>query len=111
MYAFATLLSTYSPRHDNRSIVIRKIEVPDADLKHTIDEIFEAAFTYGQNDLQHREMRSVSVGDLITVTEDDFSNCYTRKVESFGFGPYLSSREVIRMKLQTRREANARELA
>jgi hypothetical protein len=109
MYIYATLLSTYSPRHDNHSIVIRKIDVPDADPKHTIDEIFEAAFTHGQNDFQPREMCSVSVGDLITVVEDDFSNERTRKVENSGFGPCLSVREVLRMKLQTRREANYRE--
>tara|TARA_R110000751_G_scaffold77971_1_gene157155 strand:- start:639 stop:980 length:342 start_codon:yes stop_codon:yes gene_type:complete len=109
-YVFATLLSTFSPRHDGHSVVIRTIELPAADYKNT-DEVFEAAYVNGQNDFQPREMCSVSVGDIITIMDIEAGTNFTRKVEGCGFGPDLTNLEVLRMKLVTRREAWAREEA
>lgn len=110
-YVFATLLSTYSPRHDGHSVVTRVIELDAAEHTKTLDEVFEAAFINGQNDFQPREMCSVSVGDVITIMDTDAGTNVTRQVAGCGFGPDLTNLEVLRMKLLTRREANARENA
>ncbi len=110
-YVFGTLLSTYSPRHDGHTIALREIEIPAAESDNTMTdfELFEAAYKYGQNDFQPKEFCSVSVGDLITIMDTEAGTQVTRRVEGCGFGKDLSVRDVLLLKLQTRRDAWQRE--
>jgi hypothetical protein len=53
---------------------IREVEVPIQEVAHKdVDSVLEAIFRYGQNDFQPKNVRSVSVGDvieLVTPTSD-----------------------------------------
>jgi len=44
---------------------IREVEAPDWVLKTKLLGLLERAFYYGQNDIQPKKQRSVSVGDVV----------------------------------------------
>lgn len=45
----------------------RTVEIPDGD--HSLAEILEMTFHFGQNDFQPRQQPSVSVGDVIAAPD------------------------------------------
>lgn len=83
---------------------VREVEIPDEEIKHLrihredyfIDGLLDLAFKYGQNDFQVVEpgMRSVSVGDVVWITDTD--DYY--KVEGLGFSEVYKSELKLELK-------------
>ncbi len=69
---------------------IREVEVPDNDAYMSapftevdVDEALRIIFHYGQNDIQSRDMPSISVGDVILFDDNEYRVEVANEFEEF----------------------------
>ena len=51
---------------------LRRVTIPGKPGQYNINEILDLIFRYGQNEFQERDCPSVSVGDFILLTNDEY---------------------------------------
>ena len=95
MKAKAYLMAFYNPARDGPEFRERPIVLPDEGFPplgsdRFVDDVFESAYCFGQNDRQPiPECYSVSVRDVVEVRIDGVP--VRRAVETYGFGPPLGN--------------------